>query len=97
MHPDTKKIRSIQDAELKWQYARELCLRGLYQDVMDLVFEIGAFYERASLKGRARACELALEHLMQLDGTDVYAVLDVLNNFCLGPEVSRDPGLLEWG
>lgn len=80
-------IIDISHAERKLQFAREIVLRGFVKESLEILTEIGAFYERARLKGRAKACDNTLTKILNISDyhLDYYSVLDELNNLVLGP------------
>lgn len=86
------KITSITQAEQSFQNQRDKCLKGMTRDIPDCLMEIAAFYERASLKGRAKAITGTMERIMTIlekkykDGYEWEAVLTELNHIALGPD-----------
>lgn len=81
-------MKTYTDAELAWERARILALRGGAQAAAELVIEVAAFYERGRFLVRARAASEAFDRVAPLlDAGDRAArlVWAVLDDFQLGP------------
>lgn len=88
-------IASIRDAEREWMRARELAAADV-PAALDVVIEIGAWYEQVGYRRRAQAVDEAIEQLGRLPprpgprAADLTtpsrrAVFAVLDDFQLGP------------
>lgn len=76
-------VQSVNAAEHRLIEARNWCLHGMTDLALEEMCEITAFYERAGLKDRAKACSETIDRLLYQNDWSEY--LEILQNLALGP------------
>ena len=81
-------VQSVNAAEQRLIEARNWCLHGMTDLALEEICEITAFYERAGLKDRAKACSETIDRLLYQNNWSEY--LEILQNLALGPNEWKD-------
>jgi uncharacterized protein YfcZ (UPF0381/DUF406 family) len=82
------KIQNVTQAESMLQIARESAQKGFCDEPCEILFEITAFYERAKMIARFKACEKVLNSILEKREWDV--IFDELCNLWLGPGEAKE-------
>lgn len=91
MSADDFRVTSISIAEQRLQDARDACVNNDIELACEYLLEIAAFYERASLNGRAKVCRETLDELLGCKNSAT--AFKILDNLALGPNEQ----LFNWG